>query len=257
MVSRVAHLFFALGLVSVVYAGPDAYELSFQAIRKTDIATNTEISVGNTTFNTESLAIDSNGLLFSADSNGTLFNVTGPLPLFAGNTGYSQIGDLDFANGGLWGFSNANQTLFFYDFTASAVTFSLIDPALAALTITGVAFDFSSGSVYLSGNAGFNADQLFVVPTSSPNAQYVGPLSHTDAFSFVSDIDFDPSGTLYAVTWVHRHFYTVNPITAATVNVSMGPHRDVNAMAIAPVPEPASMIALGLGLLAMRFRRRR
>ncbi|MBL8060027.1 MAG: PEP-CTERM sorting domain-containing protein [Chthonomonas sp.] len=79
---------------------------------------------------------------------------------------------------------------------------------------------------------------------------------HGDANSYVADIDFDSAGTLYAMTWYHRDFYTVSQTNAAIGFVSAGPHRDVTAMAIQAVPEPVTCGALALGLLGLLRRRR-
>lgn len=80
----------------------------------------------------------------------------------------------------------------------------------------------------------------------------------TDAFSYVADIDFDPAGTLYAMSFYHRDFYSVNVSTATTSFISAGPHRDVYAMALNPsaVPEPGTIAGVGVGLAAYLRRRR-
>jgi len=216
------------------------------SIALVDAATNTDTPLGNSPFITDSLAVDNSGTLYAANAGGVIFDISGfPIPI--GPTGYAQIGDLDFANNGLWGFSNASQTLFFYDFGSSSVTYSASDASLSGYTITGVAFDPFSNSVYLSGNQGLNNDSLFNWQSNA--ASYVGAINHSDAFSYVSDIDFDASGNLYAMTWYHRDFRLVNKYSGATTPVSNGPHRDVNGMAILPVPEPTGLFPAGPGHL--------
>ena len=230
-----------------------------QALQLVDIATNTDSNLWSTPFATDSLAIDLGGSLYSADPNGVIFNVTTPIATPVGPTGFTQIGDLDFAPGGLWGFSNASQSLFFYDLGSTSVTYSVNLSSLSGSTVTGVAYDPSSAAVYLSANAGFNADQLYVVPNAASSATFVGNMAHADAGSYISDIDFDGSGTLYAMTWFHRDFYSVNPLNGATSLISNGPHRDVTGLAIdaSVVPEPGSLLALGGGLVLLRRRQSR
>jgi hypothetical protein len=71
----------------------------------------------------------------------------------------------------------------------------------------------------------------------------------------VSDIDFDPStGTLHAMTWFHRWFYSVDPTTAATAFVSAGPHRDATGMALPAIPEPGTLALTLLGLVGIGAR---
>lgn len=243
----------------LVSAAPTGYVMrTTQQIDAVNLATNTEVAVGNAGFPTNSLAVRPNGQLYSADPNGMLFNVTGPVPIPVAPTGFTQIGDLDFAPGGFWGFSNTSQTLFFFSLASTTVTYTATLPALAPYTVTGVAYRPSDGMLFLSGNTGLNQDSLFsIMPTASPTVNLVGAMPNGDAASYFSDIDFDASGTLYAMSWFHRDFYSVNPLTGATTLVSNGPHRDVTALALpAAVPEPTTWMAIGMGMLAVSRKRR-
>lgn len=249
--------FAALGLAAISSASPFAFVAKATwTIDKVDVATNAELPFSTTPFPPYSLAITPTNKLVAADPTGNLWNVTGP-PIPMGSTGFTQIGDLDYGVGGLFGFSNANQTLFFFDLSSSSITASWVFPALAALNIEGVAYRPTDGAVFLSGHAGLNNDQLIKVDTTMNTASLVGGLTISDAFSYVSDIDFDASGNLIAMSWFHRDFYTVNTTTAATTLISSGPHRDANAMAIQSVPEPCTIGAIALGIVGMLKRRKR
>lgn len=246
----------AIITTAVSVAGPGGKAIRFGAIDSVDVATNADVAQVAPPWTTDSLAVAPNGTLYSADGNGMLWNVTNPGPIPVGPIGFGSIGDLDYANGGLWGYSNQTTSLFFFDLTLLSVTATIPLPGLAAYAITGVAHKPSNGSIFLSGNTGPNMDSLFEVPLSATSANLVGSLAHSDALSYVSDIDFDASGNLIAMTWFHRHFLSVNTSTAATNLISAGPHRDATGLALDPVPEPTSLLALGVGTLLMRRRSR-
>lgn len=240
-------------------AAPFARVLSAnQQIRNVDVVSQTEPLMFTTGMPSESLAVSIGGTQYFADPVGNLWTPTSTGSIPAGSLGIGQIGDLDWANNGLWGFSNANQSLFFYDLGSAAITATYSIPSLSSLIVTGVAFRPSDSSIFLSARQGLNNDFLFQVPSSSSTANLIGSMTISDAFSYVADIDFDPSGTLYAMSFYHRDFYSVNVSTAATTFISTGPHRDVYAMALNPsvVPEPSSMTALGIGVLAYLRRRK-
>jgi hypothetical protein len=247
-----------LALATPCFSATIAYELNVNtSIYRVNAANNNEIFYGNSTFQSDSLAISSSLTLYSADINGFLWNITGgPIPV--GPTWFTQIADLDWANNGLWGFSNSGNSLFFFNLGLSLVTYSTTITGLGGATVTGVAHDPSSGDIYLSANTGLNTDQLFKVPFSSSAAVAIGAMSISDAFSYIADIDFDgATGNLYAMSFYHRDFYTVNLTNGATTLVSTGPHRDTTAMALSPVPEPAAATLLGLGAVLLTMRRMR
>jgi hypothetical protein len=223
-----------------------------------NVATNAEIAIPNNPFMSDSLARSAAGTLYSADSAGMIWDVTAGFQIPVGPTGRTQIGDLVVGGNGLWGFSNASQELFFFDFGSSGVTSAQVISGLGGATVTGVAYEGSTGDVYLSGNTGLNTDTLFRVPNASAAATTVGSMANGDAFSYFSDIEFDASGTLYAISWYHRWFYTVAPANGATTLVSTGPHRDATAMALTiPEPSTSAMILAGLGCIGYVLMRQR
>jgi hypothetical protein len=247
-----------VGASTCVSAAPTAWVLNTNmTIDTVDVATNADIPYGSTPFQSDSLARSAAGLLFSADPGGNLWDVTGaPIPV--GPTGRTQIADLDWAPNGLWGFSNATSELFFFDLGASAVTFASTVTVAGFGIVTGVAHHAPTGDVYLSAHNALNSDFLLKIPNSSTVAQLVGSMVIGDAASYVSDVDFDASGNLHAMTWFHRHFYTVSTVTGATSFVSAGPHRDTTGMALNPVPEPTTWAVLLAGtcrILRKRARR--
>ncbi|MEI7575858.1 MAG: PEP-CTERM sorting domain-containing protein [Armatimonadota bacterium] len=240
-------------------AAPFARVLSAnQQIRNVDMVTQTEPLLFTTGLPSESLAVSIGGTQYFADPVGNLWTPTSSGSIPAGSLGFGQIGDLDWANNGLWGFSNANQSLFFYDLGSASVTASYSIPSLSSLIVTGVAFRPTDSSIFLSARQGLNNDFLFQVPSSSSTANLIGSMPISDAFSYVADIDFDPTGTLYAVSFYHRDFYSVNVSTAATSFISTGPHRDVYAMALNPtvVPEPGTILGLAAGICGYLRRRK-
>lgn len=253
-----AGLFGCLVLASPGFAAPFAYELNFNtSIYRVNAVNNNELFVGNAPFMSDSLAASPTASLYSADPNGVLWNITGaPFPV--GPTGFTQIADLDWANNGLWGFSNPGSSLFFFDLGLNTVTYSTAITGLGGATITGVAYDATTGDIYLSGNTGLNTDQLLRIPFATTAAVTIGSMPISDALSYIADIDFDgASGNLYAMSFYHRDFYTVNTANGATTFVSTGPHRDTTAMALNPVPEPTTLTLLAAGALIFSRRKAR
>ena len=255
----------AMTAMSSLQAAPLGWVLNTnQTLDLVNLATNADAPVNTTPFPSDSLAVSPAGTLYAADGFGNLWDVTGP-PIPVGPTLRTQIADLDWAANGLWSYSNATQELFFFDLGSSSVTYAatltLPGSLSAAAIVAGVAHDPGSGDIFLSAWDGLNNDLLLRVPAATTTALLVGAMAHGDGFSHISDIDFDAAGTLYAVTWFHRWFYSVTPATAATSFISSGPHRDSTALALLPVPVPAAAWLFGGGLAALgacarRLRRR-
>ncbi len=250
----------------VARAASPVWALNYnQAINLVDPTSNVESPFIPSPIVSDSLAADPAGILYVADPNGTIYTVQGSFPI--GSAGLGQVADLSYSSGGLWGFSNASDTLFFFDLGTTSVTYSLpITSGLLGYDVTGVTRRPSTGDIYLSGNTGLNQDSLFVLDLNTSSALLVGGMSHGDAFSYISDIEFDATGALLAMTWYHRDFYLVNPSDASTTLMSLGPHRDVTGLAVdtsqftqSEVPEPATWAAAilltALGCLHRRHSR--
>jgi hypothetical protein len=238
-------------------AAPIAATLNANMTRyRVNTATNSELALVSNPFQSDSLARSPAGALYSIDPGGVIWNVT-MVPIPAGPTSRSMVADLVYGGGGLWGYSNASQEVFFFDLGLGTVTYSQVISGTGAHTITGVAYEASTGDLYLSGNTGPNTDTLFHVPSAASAAATVGAMNNGDGVSYFSDIEFDATGTLYAMSWYHRWFYSVSTATAATTFISAGPHRDVTAMALVlVVPEPASLVCVVCaGVMFRRSRR--
>ena len=258
---RVAFAGLAWAAVSSLQAAPLGWVLNTnQTLNLVNLASNAEVPYNTTPFQSDSLAATPTGTLYAADGFGNLWDVTGP-PIPVGSTLRTQIADLDWTANGLWGYSNASQELFFFDLGSSSVTYAATLTLPGSLSsgaiVAGVAHDAGSGDIFLSAWDGLNNDLLLRVPNATTTALLVGSMANGDSFSYISDIDFDAAGTLYAVTWFHRYFYSVVPGTAATSFISSGPHRDSTALALKPVPVPATAWLFGGGLAALGVFRRR
>jgi hypothetical protein len=250
-----------LGAMSPLQAAPLGWVLNTnQTLDLVNVATNADAPFSTTPFPSDSLAVTPTGTLYAADGFGNLWDVTGP-PIPVGPTFRTQIADLDWAANGLWGYSNASQELFYFDLGSSSVTYAatltLPGSLSAAAIVSGVAHDPGTGDIYLSAWDGLNNDFLLRVASSTTAALLVGAMTHGDGFSYIADIDFDGTGTLHALTWFHRWFYSVSTVTAATSFISSGPHRDSTALALQPVPVPAAVWLFGSALGVMGLVRRK
>lgn len=238
-----------VAIAGSAFCTPIPYVVSMGgSIIEVDVPPNTETAYGATTFATESLGLSATGRLYSVNAAGFMYDVTNPVPILKGVVAAGMVGDLDADAFGLWAYDNAADVLFYYDEGTSVVTYYAPVSGLTGADIHGVAYDPSTGSVFLSD---VNNVLYRIVTPFVPVAVPIGTMAHLDS-GHISDIDFDPvTGDLYAMTWANRHFYKVNKLSALTSFVS-GPGTgtlDSTGMAMPVVPEPATLVALGGGLI--------
>lgn len=257
MKGRIFLAAFGLLAFGIVRAAPVPHCTTLSGVLLTcDVPPNNDTLVGPSGVATDSLAADVNGKLYSADATGNIFQVTGSGATFVGPTGLGLIGDLDGDANGLWGYSNSQSILFYYDLGLNNVTIQTPMPQLIGQTINGVALS-GAGSIFLSTKIGNVLHE--VMNPLAPVSTMIGAMATADGE--FGDIDFDPAtGILYGVTYANRWWYTIATSNAATVNVS--PYNmgllDITGMAMpVAVPEPATFVGLGLALLAsLRARKR-
>jgi hypothetical protein len=202
-----------------------------------------------------------NGSLYVTDlfANGG-FNFGSINPATGAATVIAAQGSLN-----MWGLAaNPSLNLFYtVDLDAGNVLKS-ITPAGVITTIgatgvgffgTGMAFRASTNTLFATGFDG----SLYTINTTTGAATIVGStgLSFTNAWQGLA---FDGSGTLFLNAADNDNLYTINTTTgAATLVGANGPTNGngIDGLAFAPVPEPASMAALGLGALALLRKRRK
>lgn len=232
-------------------AAPFAYVTTYtQLLMRIDLQSAATVTVGTLGFTAEGLAATSSGRLYATNPNGNLFDVTGGVVTPVAPLGALSVGSMDSAGSTLWGYDNTSQRLFEYDpISTSFLQWStpLSIPNLKALVID------SSGDFLFIANAG-SVDKYgkitngtWAVSLINPN---MGLADHCEAMDFLSD------GNIYAAVLGDIR-YQIDPVTGSQISgFNSGVHRDWGDMTSVPVPEPATLLLVGLGSAYLTRRRK-
>ena len=216
--------------------------------------------IGNTGFFLEGLALSPGDQLYGTDSSGNLVSVntsTGAGTL-VGNTGLGDIEGLDFAGGNLWGTAfDAPTSLHLIDQSTGVAGFAIPSNNTDGVA-RAMAFDPTFTFAYTL-NDGANGGQDLWATQSSGTSTFVGSWSMVTGapLPFTAAMDFDNStGDLWALG-SGGEVMKVNAGTGEGAVVGSTGSQFWLDMTMNPVPEPASMAALGLGVAAVLRRRRK
>ena len=208
----------------------------------------------------EAMAMATNGDLYAAGGSvQDLWNVTTPPGFLIGSMGTLSGIDsgMDFHNNG---------TLYLASASIGSTELYSVNTVNGAATAIGVGEYFGDNLAISGAGVAYAADfafenSLYTVDLATGASTLVGALG-INPFS-QGGTDFGSDGVLYALL-SNAEWYTIDVATGAATlggtirNVAGAPLTGFEGLAMNPVPEPATMFALGAGiaLLALRARRK-
>lgn len=219
-----------------------------------DTTTAAATFVGNHGLSLESLAMhDATGTLYGADSSGDLYslNTLNGAATLIGNTGLGNIEGMDFAGNFLFGFDFSNQpTLYTLDTTTAAASL-YVQSNVATGSVRTFCFDSGNNNALMATDNPLFQTLHSMVPSGTTTN--IGSLGNEGVYGM------DLVGNDYFGLGSEGQLWQIDMTTGGkTLIGDTGDQFWLGAASAAqPVPEPATIAAIGLGLAAVARRRRK
>lgn len=238
-------------LGSASWAAPQwAYATNYrQDLMQIDMTSAVALPIANIGFAAKGLALTSTGRLYATNNSGGLFDVTGGVVTPVAPLGALSVGAMDSAGATLWGYDNASGRMFEYD--PIGLAFLQWSPVLGIPNLGAMAIDANGDFLFV--NNGVSTDQFGKVTKATWTVNVIN--TNMGLADRCEAIDFTADGNLYAAV-LQDWRYQIDPLTGNAVSgFWSGTHRDWSDMSgPVAVPEPASLVVIGL---AAAIRRRR
>jgi hypothetical protein len=241
-------------------AAPFAYAVTTDSILYTvDLATGLPTLIGGTGVFLESIALSPGGQLYGMDVNGNLYSLnagTGVATLIA-SSGLGNIEALDFNGNTLVAVDFGDTPTAWSIDTTTAVPTSITTASAATGSVRSGAIE-SPTTMLIRGDAGLGclSECLFRLNLTTGGVALIGGISGAGTSLFAA-IDF-AGGVLYGLNDAGQ-LYSINTTTAVATPIGASSRLFYLGMATVDqvVPEPATMVLVGSGVLAAFARRRR
>ncbi|MBS1708532.1 MAG: PEP-CTERM sorting domain-containing protein [Armatimonadetes bacterium] len=244
-----AFLCTAATLASTAAAAPQwAFATNYrQDLMQIDMTSSVAVPIANIGFAARGLAQTSSGKLYATSNGGGLIDITGGVVVPVAPLGALAIGALDSRGTTLWGYDNTSQRMFEYD--PGSLSFVQWSPVLGIPNLQAMAIDANGDFLFV--NNGASTDQFGKVTKSGWTVNVIN--TNMGLFDHCEAIDFTANGKLYAAV-LQDWRYEIDPLTGSAISgFWSGIHRDWSDMSgPVPVPEPATLVVIGLAALKLR-----
>lgn len=226
-----------------------------QDLYMVDLTTGGKSLIGNTSAGfIESLSLNPAGSLFGADTAGNFYSIstgTGAATLI-GPTGLGNLEGMDWTGGGTWAVDFATTPSLYIINEVTGVPTFFVTSNTATGSVRTMAFNIGGTTLYMLGDSP-TLQTLYGMVPSGVTTQ-LGPLGNANLVA-AADMDLN-TGTFWAMDSA-GNIGTISTVTGALTLTGSNTGGDFWLGMTMAVPEPGSMIALGVGVAALLARRRR